>query len=431
MSLNRRRFLQLGGISAAALAAGQLPAIGQGQTNLRFAFWGPDARVRMLQAAAADFTAKNPDISVSLEFGTIANHNTRVTVGMASRSLPDVLWVTGEALPQMVAGGHVVDVSEFYGKGLDNAEFDAAVTSGGNINGGQFALTHGIQSVGLHANQAVLDELGIPVKRYPEAYSWAEFVEHCRAVHDAKGPRFFGTDDPTYVGAINHFRAFVRQGGEEYWTPDGDVGFSRDTLMAWLTQWQGMRESGAAIPAALHLEQPPYFEGSPMIRGLTAFHMRNSNHVLELQNLTQDPVVLMPVPGNGGENARNIGFDSNMISVAANTRYLEPSIRLLDYMLNDPDRASIMGTTIGAPSVASLRQKIAPDASPPERQFLEFIDFEAGVDAKPLPPAPATGAAFNSDVASAVEAMAYGISSVEQTVDTIFGELRDRLLAQS
>jgi multiple sugar transport system substrate-binding protein len=190
-----------------------------------------------------------------------------------------------------------------------------------------------------------------------------------------------------------------------------------------------MRASGAALPAALHLEQAPAFDGSPMVRGLTAFHNRNSNQLLELQRLSEDKLTLMPVPGNGGEGAVNVGLDPNIMAVASKSPNIEAAMRFTDYMINNPDRATIMGTTIGAPSVASLRAAIAPTLTDPEREFLEFIDFEASIESKPIPETPPKGAAFATAMNKAIESMAYGLATADETADLILGDLRTKLVS--
>lgn len=427
--LNRRLLLQMGGVGAAALAASSVQVFGQGSTTVRFAFFGPEGRVKIMQQVAAAYTAANPDTTISLEFGTIENHRTKLTVGLASGSLPDVMWTTPENLPQLIAGGHLADFKPYYGKQIDNREFDAAVTAVGAVGGAQLVLTHGLQSVALFANTKILEEVGIPLKKYPDAYTWEEFATHAAAVHKAKGPKFWGSDDPSYANSVNHFRAFARQNGEELWSANGDIGFTRKTLAAWLNYWNGLRASGGAVPIALHMERPFAFDGSPMIRGLTAFHMRNSNQLLELQRLTKDRIALMPVPGNGGNGAVNVGLDPNTMAVAARSPNIEAAMRFTNFMMTNPERAKIMGTTIGAPSIASLRKAIAPTLTEPEREFLLHIDYEASVKSKPVPDVPPKGAAYNAELVKAIENMAYGQATVDQTLDLAFGPMRTKLLA--
>ncbi|HET6293959.1 MAG TPA: extracellular solute-binding protein [Kribbella sp.] len=440
-TLSRRRLLQLGGaLGAAGLTSSALAACGAsdsaggsgGSATLRFMFWGADDRVKRFQEACALFTKKNPTIKVMPEFGAIDSIRTKTTVAMASKNLPDVMWILGDLLPQMASEGHIMDLTPHLGTagGIAIDGFSAAVMEPGKQSGKQYAMTHGIQSVGVFARKSVLDEVGIPIKQYPEAYSWEEYTSYCAKIHQAKGEKFFGTDDPNYASAPNFFRAYARQNGQQMWTDSGDIGFTRELLTTWLEYWKQLRDSQAAVPTALALEQNPYFEGAPMIRGLSAFHMRNSNQMLELQQLSKDPLVLMPVPGNGGAGNANIALDPNMLSIAANTKNSEAALKFADFLLNDEDRAKIIGTTIGGPPTDRIRQVISPTVSAPEAQFLKYIGFEASAKAKPVPAALPTAGAFGTAMNKAIENLAYGKSTVAQTVDTVFGDLRTKLLAK-
>jgi len=437
-TLTRRRLLTLGGsIGAAALAGPTLTGCDSsgssagGSATLRFMFWGSDDRVKRFQDACALFTKQNPNIKVMPEFGAIDAIRTKTTVAMSGKNLPDVLWI-GDLFPQMVSEGHLMDLTPHLGAagGIATDGFTEAVLAPGQKDGKQYAMTHGLQSVGMFAKRNVLDELGIPIKRYPDAYTWEDYATYCAAIHRAKGEKFFGTDDPNYAGAPNFLRAFARQNGQDMWNTSGDIGFTRELLAEWLEYWKKLRDTKAAVPPALALEQNPYFEGAPMIRGLSAFHMRNSNQMLELQRLSKDPLVLMPVPGNGGAGTVNVALDPNVLGISANTKSPEEAVRFVDYLLNDAERAKIVGTTIGGPPTQKIREAIASTVSAAEKQFLDHIGFEANTKSKPVPVALPTAGAFQSDMAKAIESLAYGRTTIPQTVDKIFGELRTKLMAK-
>jgi multiple sugar transport system substrate-binding protein len=89
-----------------------------------------------------------------------------------------------------------------------------------------------------------------------------------------------------------------------------------------------------------------------------------------------------------------------------------------------------VGTTIGGPPTERIREVITPTVSAPETQFLKYIGFEASAKAKPVPQSLPTAGAFSSDMTKAVENLAYGKSTVAQTVDLVFGDLRNKLLAK-
>ncbi|WP_460528635.1 ABC transporter substrate-binding protein [Flindersiella endophytica] len=431
--LSRRRLLQLGGtlgLAASGLGAcGSGTGSGGGSATLRFMFWGSDDRVKRFQQACRLFTKQNPSIQVRPEFGAIDAIETKTTVAMAGRNLPDVLWVLGNLLPQMAAEKHLMDLTPHLGKsgGIAVDGFTKPVLAPGIVDGKQYALTHGLQSVGLFARKDVLDEVGIPVKQYPDAYTWDEYAEYCIRIHQAKGGKFYGTDDPNYAGAGNFFRAYARQHGQDLWSENGDLGFTRDLLTEWLGYWKRLRDSKAAVPPALALEQNPYFEGAPMIRGLSAFHMRNSNQLLELSGLAKFPLVLMPVPGNGGAGNANVALDANLLGVAANTKHPEAALKFANFLLNDVERAKVIGTTIGGPPTQRIRDAIEPAVTDAERPFLKYIGFEASTKSKPVPQSRPTAGAFQDEMTKALENLAYGKATIPQTVDLIFGDLRAKL----
>jgi multiple sugar transport system substrate-binding protein len=437
-SLSRRSVLRLaGGLGAAAVAGPVLAACGDStgsgsskSASLRFMFWGSDDRVKRFQKACTTFTEKNSSIKVSPEFGDIDAIETKITVAMSGKNLPDVFWVTSDLLPQLVAGGHVMDLTSHLGagKGIDDTGFTDSIKAPGVVDGKQYAMTHGLQSIGMFAKKNILDEVGVPVKNYPDSYSWDEFAQLSAKIHAAKGAKFFGTDDPNTGGAADWFGAYARQHDQDMWAANGDLGFTKDLMTEWLTYWKNLRDTQASVPTALALEQNPYFEGAPMIRGLAAYHLRNSNQMLELQGLTKDPLVLMPCPGNGGTGSKAIALSPNMLCVAANSKSPDAALKFADYLLNDVERAKIIGTTIGAPPTQTVREAITSSVSDAEKQFLTYIGFEAGAKTRPVHNGLPTSGAFSGDMVKAWQNLAYDKASVQQTVDLIFGDLRAKLL---
>ncbi|MBB5788367.1 ABC transporter substrate-binding protein [Jiangella mangrovi] len=438
-ALSRRTFLQASAAVGAGLAGSGLLAGcgddggssssggGGGPATIRFAFWGSDDRVKRFQEAVDHFHTEHSSIRVEPEFGAIDAIETKTTVAMAGGNLPDVFWIVGPLLPQLGRDGHLVDLSTVIGNGIDGDGFEDSLLLSGQVDGVQYALPHGLQSIGLFANQRVLDEVGIEARKYPESFSWDEYADVCRQIREAKGDLFYGTDEPTYAGAPHFFRAWARQRGENLYDDGGDLGFTEDTLRSWLEYWQEMRDSGAAVPPQLALEQNPFFEGAPMIRGLSAFHMRNSNQLLELQGLSEDDLTLMPCPGNGGDGASSIGIDPNILGISADSSNVDAAVEFVNFLLNDPKRAEVIGTTIGAPATQAMREHILPTLSEPEAEFIEYIDFEATAPIDPIPPAPDTAGAFQDGVNLAMEELAYGRISIDDAVEQVFGDLRQTL----
>ncbi|WP_420110977.1 ABC transporter substrate-binding protein [Pseudactinotalea sp.] len=435
--LSRRGLLRLGaaagtaGLAGTALAgcgSGSNNGGGSGSASLRFVFWGADDRVRRFQEAADLYMTQNPDTEILVEFGEIGSLETQMGVAMTAGNLPDVFWVHGNLFPQMVAEGHVMDLTEHFGQEIKSEGFTDSVLVSGQVDGGLYSLPHGLQSPCTFAKVPVLEELGIPIKSYPESYTWEEYAEYANLAHERLGPDFYGTDEPTSTGYYDPFRAWVRQRGEEFYTTDGDIGFTEDTLTAWLEYWDALRSSGGAVPPQIHRDDDPFFQGAPMIRNLAAFHLRNSNQIGELQKLSPEELVVMPLPGNGGEGTDSIFMFPNTLAIAAGTAYPEQALHFVDFLLNDPERAEIIGTTIGSPPTQEMRDVIAPGLDAAEQQFLDYIGFEVEAGPRAMPPNPPTSGAFGGEMTTTLDAWAFGQQSIEDAVAHIFGPAREQYL---
>lgn len=441
-NMSRRGLLRLGaaagamGLAGSTLAACNSNGNGSGSNgsgsggsaSLRFVFWGADDRVRRFQDACDLFMEQHENIEILPEFGEIGALETRIGVAMSAGNLPDIFWVHAGLFPQMVAEGHVMDLTDHFGQEISSDGFTDALLVNGNYDGRQYSLPHGLQSPCTFAKVPILDELGIPIKTYPESYTWEEYAEYANRAHELMGPDFYGTDEPTSTGYHDPMRAWIRQHGEELWAEDGDVGFTAETLTSWLEYWDELRGNGGAVPPEIHRDDDPFFQGAPMIRNLAAFHLRNSNQIGELQQLSPEELVIMPLPGNGGDGTDNIFMFPNELAIAADTQYPEEALLFVNFMLNDPERAEIIGTTIGSPPTQAMRDAIAPGLDEAEGQFLDYIGFEVEAEPRVMPPSPLNSSGFTGEMNETLDAWAFGQRSVEEAVEHILGSARDQHL---
>lgn len=400
--------------------------------TIRFMFWGSGDRVKRFKKATEAFNKANPDITVKPEYAAIDSVETKIKVGMSGGDLPDVFWLTTDWLPKLAEDNHLMDLGQYLGEddGIADKGFTEDVLEPGKHDDKQVALTHSFQSIGMFAKEQTLKDLDVPIKQYPEAYTWDEYREYCLKIHKDKGAKFWGTDNPTVTGAGGFLRAYARQHGQHEWTNDGDLGYTKELFKDWLKYWDKLRKDRGAAPTDRSLEQNPYFEGSTLIRGLSAFHMRNSNQLLELQSLTKDKLVLMPAPGNGGDAGnKNIALDPNLLGVAAKTKHPAAAIKFVNYLMNNRNRAKIIGTTIGAPPTEHMRKYVRGHVSSAEKQFIDYITFEANAKKKPVIQGPPNIASFSDGKTQELENLGYGKVSVSDAADHVFDDLRNKLPA--
>lgn len=78
--------------------------------KLKFSFWGNDDHKKTLEGIAAKFTESNPGITV--EFMTIPfnDYQQKLSVMLASRTGPDLAWLSDTMIPQFIESGQLLDV---------------------------------------------------------------------------------------------------------------------------------------------------------------------------------------------------------------------------------------------------------------------------------------------------------------------------------
>jgi multiple sugar transport system substrate-binding protein len=304
-------------------------------------------------------------------------------------------------------------------EGIELVEADIEL---GSFNDQLYAIVHGIQSPGLFSNQQLLEEHGVELPTAPDNLTWPEFHDLALQISEAGGDDFWGVDDVS-LSHGGHFVPYLRQHGEDMWTEDGQIGFSPDTLRAWWTMWQEFRESGAAPPAEVQLEYLTFLDGSTMIQGLTAMHLRNTNQLLDLQGLSEDPIEVHLFPEIEGAADGWYDIVSNWVAASAASDHPDEAAAFVDFLLNDPDRALIMETTIGAPSSAALRQFLVDQegVSAPAKRFIEHIDYEAEAR-RSTSRAPQGSGDVGSLMSEAAEEIALGLITVDEGVDRVFEE---------
>ncbi|HEX3350074.1 MAG TPA: carbohydrate ABC transporter substrate-binding protein, partial [Acetobacteraceae bacterium] len=76
----------------------------------------------------------------------------------------------------------------------------------------------------------------------------------------------------------------------------------------------------------------------------------------------------------------------------------KPPADVIDFYLNDPDAAKLLGVERGVPPSLKMREVIAPTLSPAEKATVDFVDALAEKVIPPPPPAPLGANEFNQRI---------------------------------
>lgn len=115
-----------------------------------------------------------PYITVTIDFGSNATHDTNLQTRVASGDAPNIFDLSRTDTIQYAEAGHIADISDL--PGLENM---TGAVANGNIDGVQYTLPCDQNAFGIFYNKAIFDELGLEV---PTTHS--EFLAVCKTIKD-------------------------------------------------------------------------------------------------------------------------------------------------------------------------------------------------------------------------------------------------------
>jgi multiple sugar transport system substrate-binding protein len=430
--LSRREFITWGAAGLALTAgAACMPGLGGGSgsepKSLNVGQWGTAQRAELYKSAISLFQEQNPGVTANLQFAELASYNDRLTTQAASKSLPDVLWMRDDRIGRFGSSGALLDLSPYLGKGLNTQSLSSVAVADGTVGKGVFALPSHYVGQAVVTNAPFLQEKGINYEQ--QVKTWDDLAALARQLSDP-GRKFWGIADPTMGTTQRHLQAWIRQAGQELFTPDGQLGFTAEVLGSWLEFWDKLRRDQVIPPADVQTQADAGgFATNLIVHNQVAIVPASTNGLTQIQRLTPTPMSMFSVPEMANGSKDWWFFPPILLSVAANTRSPQLAVSLVDFFVNSVPAGKITRVDQGAPSSGQVREALAPELEAAESAFVKQISREMTYPARPLPVLPAASAAVITAQADAGQQVAYGRQSVSQAVDTFMAAARRALAA--
>lgn len=168
---------------------------------------------------------------------------------------------------------------------------------------------------------------------------------------------------------------YAWQRGESVYSEDGGMNIEAETLADWWDMTAGLRASGAAPDAALtsELDGQPGPEQSLMGRGLAGMEFAWSNQYAAYQGASGDPLQLIRPPGESHEQPGVWLQASQIYSIYAKSEHPKEAAALIDFLINDPEAAKIIGTDRGIPSNPDVLEAIQPTLTEQQQVESQFV----------------------------------------------------------
>jgi len=409
-STNRRQFL-MG--STALLAAGALsPAFAQDK-RLRLTWWGGQSRAERTNGVANLYAQTSPGITFDGDYtGSFNDYWAKLGTQIAGGNASDVIQMDYRYLVEFANRGSLLALDEYVGGALKLDDFDKDQLAGGSVNGKLYAISLGANSVAMMVNQTAFADAGVPEPTRDWTYN--DYKEHAEAFNSKSNGVRLLADGSGYEPALENW---LRQRGKALYTAEGQLGFDEGDATDWFGMWADLRAANVCVGAEDQAMDATAAVDTLMVTlGRAATSFANSNQLIAIQALNQNPLVINNYPraeaGSGGGHYRK---PSQFWSVNAKSPLLEDAVKLVSFFVNDPEAGKLLGVERGIPCSAGVRDVVAPTLDEKNLLALNFVANLGDLQGT-LPPSPpaAAGEVSTQALITNSQEVAFGQKTPEQ-----------------
>lgn len=388
-----------------------------GQIELRMMWWGDQKRADITNEALKVFQEKHPNIKIVGEFAPSSGYFDKLNTQLASGTAPDIFFLGGNVV-DYAKKDVLLNLDPYVGNELNLDGMDATMVEYGRLEGKLQHISAGANARGIVVNQALFDQAGIPLPA--SDWTWEDYAAISKELSDKLGKGYYGT----YNFTVDGMDIFLKQRGKQlYDMENGTLGFAKEDILEWFTYWEQASKSGGVVTPELQVSNPPDDTSkSLLITGKAAMSLLPSNQLAAFQSLTEDKLILLPVPR--GPKGSGVVFESSQgLSGYANTKHAKEVAILMDFWINDPDAAQILGNDRGVPVTETNRNLLQQEAGPVEEivyNYTSFVSEATKTEPFDVSYNPPGFAEFSKLAQTTNQEIGFGRKSVEQAVTDFY-----------
>jgi len=368
-----------------ALALGAAMAFAQGAT-IRWAYWGGEARIKRSQQAIDLYMAANPGFAVNPEpSGGTGDHFTKVDTQIAGGSGPDIVQMGGN-IGDYVKRGVLLPLDKYAGKALDAKAIDPSAIESGTIDGKLYGVSTGVTMPCLVYNKSLLERSGAPLPKVSMTY--AEFRAYLASIKPKLPSGVYPMQD---IGALSSnstpFGYWTRYNGTPlYDNVKNTTAVTAAAAQKYLELFADYRKNGLVPPADVAAGfAETNADTSALIAGKVAIGFLWTNQLAGYQGASKDELGLIEFPGAAATKAL-WQAPSQFYTVNKDSKNPEAAVRFINFLVNSPDAAKVLGNDRGASASSKARAAGLSDVN--DQKVIEYLKVSGPHTSKETPHLP-------------------------------------------
>lgn len=406
-------------VSATACAASEDAGGGEaedGPVTISFQWWGNDERAVLTEEALDLFEEQNPGVTVETSFSAIDAYIPKLATQIASGSQPDLFLIPMESVKEYTEKGATSDLSEYIGDVISVDDIPEATQKIGQIDGTFYGFTLGTATYAWAYDPIAFEEAGVEA---PAAgFTWDDLIDAGEKIRAASGGTKAAISDPG--GYIAHYATWLEQNDKQLFTEEGELGFDEDDLEGWFDLMQDLRDSGASTDpqTTSTLDQSMQNSGFALGKSAGEFIAASITGAF-VDTIGEEHVALAPYPSDTDRLGLSMA-GTNVAAVSPESDHPEVAAKLLDFLINDPEAAEILGLTRGIPLNTTNYEALAPTLTGGDKIVNDFVLEYQPEFSDPSPLAPPGVSTLPADFTLAYENIIFGQQSNEEAAKALY-----------
>ncbi|WP_217597216.1 ABC transporter substrate-binding protein [Cohnella sp. GbtcB17] len=389
----------------------------QKQVELRMMWWGDQKRADLTNKAIELFEQKNPGITITGEFGPSDGYFDKLNTQLASGTAPDIFFLGGNVV-DYANKGVLLDLGPYKDKELNLSDMDTTMVEYGTIGGKLVHISAGANARGIVINKTMFEKAGVEVPQ--DGWNWDDFARISKEISDKLGKGYYGT----YNFTTDSLDIYLKQNGKQlYDMANNKLGFEEADLLPWFQYWDKASKAGGVVTPDLQVSNPPTDASkSLVITGKVAMTLLPSNMLASFQSTTKDELTMVQVPR--GPKGTGVVFESSQgLSGYGKTEHPAEVAKFMNFWINDPEAAKILGNNRGVPVTAASREALKAEADAADKIVYDYTSRVSEANKKEpfaISYNPPGNAEFIKLSDNTVQKIGFGKESVEKAVSEFY-----------
>lgn len=377
--------------------------------TLTVAWWGSQTRHDATIKALEQYTALHPNVKFQSQFSGWDGYFDKLAVQFSANNAPDIIQMDAAYVNDYAGRELLGDL-----KSVNVSDMEPGTVNSGKVKDVQYAIPSGVAALGMVYDKSVVDKLGLTPPSF--GWTWDDYFKFGEA---AKAK--LGSDKYVFVDQSSDlvdYTSYQYSMGKGYiFNDQNQLSIDKGTWIGYMTKMSELRDKGILTPADISTtdkELDPQLDS--VVNGTAVARHLFSNQVGSIDALKPGAFEFASMPKgteSGGWLKPSMFWSAN-----AQSKHQEESLKVIDWLLNDPQAGETLGLTRGTPVNKKVVESLTPKFSESDKVSLAFLETVTP-DAQPFINDPKGWGSFKNDYKTVVEKVQFKQSTPEQAYEEL------------